>query len=33
MITAMPMVVEELENASGQRLVLITAIDPGDDST
>lgn len=27
-IAAMPMVVEELENASGQRLVLITAIDP-----
>jgi hypothetical protein len=27
-IAAMPMVVEELENASGQRLILVTAIDP-----
>jgi hypothetical protein len=27
-IAAMPMVIEELENVSGQRLVLITAIDP-----
>jgi hypothetical protein len=27
-IAAMPMVVHDLENASGQRLVLVTAIDP-----
>jgi hypothetical protein len=27
-IAAMPMIVHELQNASGQRLVMITAVDP-----